>query len=452
MVSINQVKRYVRKTFPAFGVNKSREVIRLLYEISKREMLPVHKIVNSQNDNGMNFNDLKKTLLKRRYPKTFDQSELANLRLPELNIIKKNCMKIKNKFHYQPKRIFIEKGACGFEVTRKLRKCFPESQVKIIESYSDMLKGKRLGIRDYNKRKEDLFIVKERFHFFQSCPCSPGSVSCQYNLCNLGFGCPFECVYCFLQEYADNQGIVIPANIEDFFAEFKKKNQDLRLGTGEFTDSLAFDHLTGFSARIVEFFEKHPQSIFEFKTKSANVGLLCKAKHAGNIVVGWSLNPQNVINKTEFYSADLQERLAAAQKSEQTGYWLAFHFDPIIFYSEWEKDYYALVENLFSKINPKHVAWISLGCLRMTGGLKQTIENRFPQTTILDEELIPGFDNKLRYSKKVRVMIYQRMKDWIEQFDKGIPLYLCMEEVSLYNDCGLRPFERMYRLGQKRFV
>ncbi|MCX6349099.1 MAG: hypothetical protein NTV79_06320, partial [Candidatus Aureabacteria bacterium] len=297
---------------------------------------------------------------------------------------------------------------------------------------------------------ETVFIVREKFDFFKRCPCTRRAVPCGYHLLNLGFGCPLDCSYCFLQSYSNAPGLVFPANIEDFFARFSeyeespaarawKRGENLRLGTGEFSDSLALDRLTGYSLPLIEFFREKGGCLFEFKTKSAEVANLLRARHGGNIVAGWSVNPERVIRENEAYAAPLSARIAAAQRCAEAGYRLAFHFDPILFYPGWEKDYGEVVESLAGAIGAERIAWISLGTLRFHPELKPVIENRWPDNTILDGELVVGVDGKLRYPDPDRYRIYRTMLAALGKWSPRLPIYLCMESEAMWKELKL-PF------------
>ena len=109
------------------------------------------------------------------------------------------------------------------------------------------------------------------------------------------------------------------------------------------------------------------------KTKSVNVDLLTSVRPAGNIVVSWTVNPPFISKTVEHLAASIEERLEAAERCQEAGYKIGFHFDPVIYYEGWEKDYRDLVNKIFDKIQAKNIAWISLGTLRMTVGLKKTM-------------------------------------------------------------------------------
>ena len=86
---------------------------------------------------------------------------------------------------------------------------------------------------------------------------------------------------------------------------------------------------------------------------------------------------------------------------------------------------------LFDVIKPKDIAWISIGTLRFNPNVKPIIEARFPENKILDEELVLGFDNKLRYPYSLRREIYESMLRMLHKHSKKLPIYLCMENSSM---------------------
>ena len=436
---LKSAQAIVKADFPRFGVNKKQEITRLLYEISKREGIEPEDILED-GEFPQDYLRLKKALLERRYPLAYQDQPSLKTYLPKLQFPahprKSNLAK--NKKFY-PRKVFIEKSVVSSELSVRFKGLFPKARFEEIESFKDYrAKNRDFGAGDYNKRQETVFIVRENYDFFKKCPCTKCASACGYHIFNLGFGCIYECTYCYLQEYTNTPGIILPANIGDFFNAFKAyKREGMRIGSGEFTDSLALDRWTGYSFELIDFFKQHPQVTFEFKTKSVEIDNLLKTKHAGNIVVSWSLNPQTVIDENEFFSSSLEERLVAAKRCVDAGYQVGFHFDPVIYFSGWQSEYAQLIEALFARIEPKDVAWISLGTLRFRPELKKIIETRFPENKILDEELLLGYDNKLRYPDKMRYSAYRHIISAIRGYSNDIELYLCMEDKNMRLDFNL---------------
>ncbi len=49
--------------------------------------------------------------------------------------------------------------------------------------------------------KHHLLLSKNRGHFFKPCPGTKEYRCCDYQVLNIGMGCPMDCVYCILQAY-----------------------------------------------------------------------------------------------------------------------------------------------------------------------------------------------------------------------------------------------------------
>jgi spore photoproduct lyase len=217
-----------------------------------------------------------------------------------------------------------------------------------------------------------------------------------------------------------------------------------RIGTGEFTDSLALDRLTGLSKHIVPFFANFENAILELKTKSAMVDNLQNLAHNGRTVVAWSLNSSDIMEKEEIRSATLQERLEAARKCAQWGYKLAFHFDPIIDHPNWQEAYQHTIDQLFANVPAEAIVWISLGALRYIPKLKETATARFPRSRIYYHEFVQGLDGKARYFRSERVHLYQYLYSLLkEKITERCCIYFCMESDEVWREVmGFVPEEK----------
>jgi spore photoproduct lyase len=135
--------------------------------------------------------------------------------------------------------------------------------------------------------------------------------------------------------------------------------------------------------------------------------------------------------------------LDAAVKCRQWGYPVAFHLDPMFIYEGCRDDYRRVVERLFARIAPEDVAWISLGTFRFMPPLKPIIERRFPQSTIVYGEFVPGLDGKMRYFKPLRIELYRSVARAVREFAPGVPMYFCMEDDDVWKkSLGFVPSDR----------
>lgn len=297
--------------------------------------------------------------------------------------------------------------------------------------------------------KRQLFLCRNRGHFFKPCPATREYRCCGYHVINGGVNCPFDCVYCILQAYLNVPWMTVHVNIDQLYAELREgldqaPDRFFRVGTGEFTDSLALDRLTALSPRLVAFFAGRDNAVLELKTKSAMVENLRGLDHRGRTIVAWSLNSSSIMAKSEIRSATLTERLVAARRCAEWGYRLAFHFDPIVLHPDWRAGYRETIDRLFREVPASAIAWISLGGLRYLPKLKEIALYRFPSTEIYCQESVIGLDGKNRYFRKTRVELYHHLVDALmARMDPSTCLYFCMESDEIWREVmGFVPEER----------
>ncbi|MDH7552646.1 MAG: hypothetical protein QHH74_03200 [Spirochaetota bacterium] len=306
-----------------------------------------------------------------------------------------------------------------------------------------------------NIDSKDVILLKPFLgRFYQVCPGSPYMICCRYRVINTCFNCLYNCSYCYMHVYLNNYGIVQFTNTERLFAELRDfiknclQSMVYRIGTGEFTDSLMFDEITGIGSELIQFFSKYNNIFFELKTKSANIDHLLNIPSKGNAVIAWSLNTPHNIAYYEHDTARLDERIHAAVKAIDAGYYVAFHFDPIILYHGWENDYYNVIKLLQEKIDPEKVVWISMGGFRYHLHFREILRDKFPEEMMTVYEMFPGIDGKYRYFKPLRIQIYNFMYQQLHEIFKKAYIYLCMEADYTWQEITGKDFHSSEELEQ----
>lgn len=288
--------------------------------------------------------------------------------------------------------------------------------------------------------KQHLYLTANRGQFFKPCPGTKEYQCCQYQVLSTGMNCPMDCVYCILQAYLNNPWITHYINVGDLLSELDQvldaePDRNFRIGTGEFTDSLALDRLTGLSRILVEYFADKKNAVLELKTKSAVIENLENLQHDGHTVIAWSLNSPHIVKKEELRAASLEERLAAASQCARWGYKLAFHFDPLVDHSGWRDGYAETIRLLYTMVPAEAIVWISLGALRFLPRLKEIGIDRFPGSKIYFQEFIDGLDGKCRYYRKNRVELYRSVYHLLkEKASPATCIYFCMESREIWKE------------------
>jgi len=343
---------------------------------------------------------------------------------------------------YRPECIFVERDVRTSPITKNVLQALPDVPVREVDSSEPLLQASQRQSPKPAQAKRSLILARHKGRFFKPCPAGRTkegfrNVCCSYFVINYASNCHMECSYCYLQSHLNFPHLLIYANIGDLLTELEEAfaqapERPFRIGTGELADSLALDPLTQYSVPLVEFFARRHHAVLEFKTKSDCVENLLGLDHRGRTVVSWSLNPECVQQREEHKTATINERLEAAGRCVAAGYPVAFHLDPLIFYEHWERDYEDLIEEIFDRIPPPFLSWISLGSLRMLPGLKQVMRERFPGSRLPLGELVMTGDGKLRYFKPIRVEMYDKVLGWIRSRGPSLPVYACMENGDIW--------------------
>jgi spore photoproduct lyase len=341
---------------------------------------------------------------------------------------------------YRPDIIFVEEAVRREPMTRKILGQLVDVKVEVIENHQTL--GWKYLHPNARFKKEKKALALARKHgemvkeverdLFRTTPNEFYIVHSQ--------GCPFDCQYCFLYDYLGHQVPTIFVNVEDMLQSVRdviasRPRQRLLFHTGEFSDALAFDHITNLSQPLVELFAKCENAFVEFRTKCDNVENLLGLQHNGQTIISWTFSPQRVVQLFEYGTASAEQRIAAARLCQNAGYKIGLRLDPLIRYPSWENDYRKLIETLAAHLHPDLISDCQLGVFRYTPGLGRIIRERFPKSYLRLEESAPCADGKYRYLKHLRLEMYQKIIGWLRRHFSAkrigirpdMKIELCME-------------------------
>jgi spore photoproduct lyase len=341
---------------------------------------------------------------------------------------------------YQPEIIYIEEGACDYDLTRRVLETFPDVPVRHQPDLSEVMDELQQSSVDvFGAGKNRLLLSRFKGSFLKKCPgISPGMVCCNYYVVNLIKNCVYDCSYCFLQDFLQNNPLLTAfVNHEDLLGELDEvfttnPNNTFRVGTGELTDSLALDDFLPYSETLIPFFNRQSNAVLELKTKSDRVENLLKQKDASNVIISWSINPPEIAEREEKGTPGTIQRLNAARLCAEKGYRIGFHFDPVILFPGWEAAYADLIDLMFQHVRAEQIEWISLGGFRYRPNLKKVIQERHEGTQLFTQEQLPGEDGKFRYLRPLRNQAFETLRRMVKDRHDDVSVYLCMETKEIW--------------------
>jgi spore photoproduct lyase len=174
------------------------------------------------------------------------------------------------------RQVVVEDGATNHPVTQKILK-------DLEGTFVSQWKGAQSGSGEQDMGKQTLRLISYRGEFLKPCPGTKEYICCGYQILNLATNCPLECSYCILQSYLNQPDLRVYVNLERRIEQVMevidlRPHRIFRVGTGEFTDSLALDPIARWTDLLVPLFSSRKNAILEFKTKTVNIRNLLACK------------------------------------------------------------------------------------------------------------------------------------------------------------------------------
>lgn len=278
-------------------------------------------------------------------------------------------------------------------------------------------------------------FVEGQGNIVRDCPGTRNHICCGYKTIDLIEGCLLSCSYCILKAYINSPNIRIVKDVDYVLSQIdqtieQEKIHTLRFGTGELSDSLALDRTYNLSRPLVEFFGQKKKALLELKSKWAYIDHLRKHLNPYTII-SFSVAPQHIISMEEKRTSPVYRRLRAARLAQDAGCFVGLHFDPIIIYPAFEKDYQHLIDDIGRVLDLKRVIWVSLGLLRFPPRLMDEFMEK-GRKNLLYGEFIRGEDGKYRYLKRERVRVYTMLYNQLKEKEEDLFIYFCMERHDVW--------------------
>lgn len=280
----------------------------------------------------------------------------------------------------------------------------------------------------------NLFLAEKKGQLLKETPDAYGKKGDPHFYFIHAYNCIYECEYCYLQGYFKTPDIVLFVNHEEILSEMEKTlenypNQNVWFHAGEFSDSLALNHLTGELNLYHEFCAKNPRAIIELRTKSVNTKELLTLPPLQNFIVSFSLSPADMAKDVDLKTPSLKARLKTMESLKQKGHPLAAHFDPIIYSDHFKADYESLLLEMNTLGLTQDLKYLSLGVVRFTKEVYREVERNYPNSVIHSAPIIKSFDGKVRYHKPMRMWMMNSIKELaITSNIAADRIYLCMED------------------------
>lgn len=181
---------------------------------------------------------------------------------------------------------------------------------------------------------------------------------------SFGFGCLYDCTYCYLKRHVPDKQVDIASNVNQIVTEINNHAMWLPPKAANQTDAVYYTYdiscnedfaLHGKFHKwkyIFNFFKEHDKIKGSFATKYVNKDFLnydCNNK----IRIRFSLMPTKLSEILEPNTSSIPDRIKAIDEFIKAGYEVHINFSPIVVYDNWLKDYKELFEQVDKGVTNK---------------------------------------------------------------------------------------------------
>lgn len=301
--------------------------------------------------------------------------------------------------------IYVEEEVLNHPRTLQIQSRLPDAEVVPCTRYGEFFNRRDQSFR-LQKRRPSLILARKHRSFVHEAPQGYGFAGARNLYFTHMLNCIYDCRYCFLQGMHRSAHYVVFVNYEDFQWEIEERiraagDNDLWFFAGYDCDSLALEPVTRFAASFVPFFARFPQACLELRTKSTQIKSLLDLEALPNVVVAFSLTPDEVQRSYEYLTPSVDRRLRAMEKLQERGWKLGLRFDPLIYNDDYREQYRHLYAQVFEHLRADHLHSVSLGPFRLTPGHFAALESLYADDPFLAGPLADVENGHIGYRKSL---------------------------------------------------
>jgi len=302
------------------------------------------------------------------------------------------------------KQIYIEAAVRDHPRVAAILARFPDAVVVDCERYSEIFNKKAQDFR-LQKQAPALILAHKHKQFVLPTPEGYGIGRDENYYFSHMMNCLYDCRYCFLQGMYHSANYVLFVNYEDFDDAIRAHatSEDSCFFSGYDCDSLALEPVSGFVEHILALFETLPHSWLELRTKSTQIRSLLNRAAMPNVIVAFSVSPDEIVTGLEQRTPSLHKRLEAMQRLQQQGWPVGLRIDPLIYTDDFSTIYTDMFNKIFTQLDASQLHSVTLGTFRLPQSFFRKTARLYPDERLfaLDyttDNGMTGYTEEIRHS------------------------------------------------------
>ena len=224
-------------------------------------------------------------------------------------------------------------------------------------------------------------------------------------------GCTAMCMYCYLVcNYNKCAYLRLFVNREEMLDKIiktaQKSEKELTFEIGSNSDLILENKITNNLVWTIENFANTEKGKLTLPTKFNMVDDILTLKHNRKVIIRMSVNPEEIINKVEFGTSRLAQRVEAINKLVEADYPVGILIAPVILVENWKELYSNLIKYLYDNLSEKVKKEVFFEIIFMTYSYVHNAINReaFPNAiNLFDKDIMTGRGKgKYMYKEYIR--------------------------------------------------
>lgn len=283
--------------------------------------------------------------------------------------------------------IYVEEEAYRYPITGQILERYSDTEIIIIKHYKDVFNRPNQHFR-IQKMYPALILAVKREPFIYKGP----DVCQNFGYTNFYYtsfllNCIFDCEYCYLQGMYQSANLVAFVNTEDFKSAILDvvNREPVLLAASYDTDLIGFHNIIPYMDYFYDFFKDQPKLFVEVRTKSGNQSFYRNHQPLDNLIIAFTLTPDEVIGKYERGTPPLSARIKAIQAAITNGFNVRICLDPIFINEDFDSIYKPFYNNIFTQITPEGIVDVGYGFFRMSKEFFKKIQRQRGSSQLFSE-------------------------------------------------------------------
>ena len=307
---------------------------------------------------------------------------------------------------FKPKALYCERNIENYTLGKELLEKYKDVPIIEIDNHNNIEEMRRKQNSEFPDMKRNLIIGVRKTHKFVE-----NHKTSDYLVPYTSSGCTAMCMYCYLVcNYNKCAYLRLFVNREEMLDKIiktaQKSEKEITFEIGSNSDLILENTITNNLVWTIESFANTEKGKLTLPTKFNMVDDILTLKHNRKVIIRMSVNPEEIINKVEFGTSRLAQRVEAINKLVEADYPVGILIAPVILVENWKELYSNLIKYLYDNLSKKVKKEVFFEIIFMTYSYVHNAINReaFPNAiNLFDKDIMTGRGKgKYMYKEYIR--------------------------------------------------